>query len=115
MQTAAKKTGGVLYFEPLRVELNDCFGALKDVSPDQIYSNRKGMEEGNGSNDSETVEGVQPSTSNASDKSESGKKKKKKSNYDNFYYNNIEIFDLLAVTKIIKLNFQLVLHINNIY
>ena len=114
MQTTVKKTGGVLYFEPLRVELNDCFGALKDVSPDQIYSNHTGMEEGNGSNDSETVEGVQPSTSNAGDKSESGKKKKKKSNYDNFYY-NIEIFDLLAVTKIIKLNFQLVLHINNIY
>ena len=45
MTAAAKKTGSVLYFEPLRLELNDCFGALKDVNPDQVFSNRKGMEE----------------------------------------------------------------------
>ena len=45
MTAAAKKTGSVLYFEPLRLELNDCFGALKDVTPDQVFSNRKGMEE----------------------------------------------------------------------
>ena len=45
MTAAAKKTGSVLYFEPLRLKLNDCFGALKDVNPDQVFSNCKGMEE----------------------------------------------------------------------
>ena len=44
MQAASKKTGSVLYFEPLRQELNDCFGALKDVTPDQVFSNRRGNE-----------------------------------------------------------------------
>ena len=52
MTQAAKKTGSVLYFEPLRRELQDCFGALKDVSPDQIFSNRKGMEKPPASDDS---------------------------------------------------------------
>ena len=45
MTAAAKKTGSVLYFEPLKLELNDCFGALKDVTPDHVFSNHKGMEE----------------------------------------------------------------------
>ena len=36
-----KKTGGCLYFEVLCRELNECFGALKDVTPDKVYSSRK--------------------------------------------------------------------------
>ena len=55
MQMAAKKTGSVLYFEPLRVELNDCFGALKDVTPDAVYSNRRGLDENRGSHDEEDM------------------------------------------------------------
>ena len=50
MQAASKKTGSVPYFEPLRVELNDSFGALKDVSPDMVFSNRQGMESGSTDN-----------------------------------------------------------------
>ena len=38
-----KKSGGCLYVEILRRELNECFGALKDVTPDKVYSCRKGM------------------------------------------------------------------------
>ena len=43
MNEASSKTGGVLYFEPLRYELNDCFGALKNVQPDSVFSNCDGM------------------------------------------------------------------------
>ena len=43
MNEASSKTGGVLYFEPLRYELNDCFGALKNVQPDSVFSNREGI------------------------------------------------------------------------
>ena len=65
MTQAAKKTGSVLYFEPLKRELQDCLGALKDVSPDQIFSNRKGMEKPPASDDSNesTESDAQPGTS----------------------------------------------------
>ena len=43
MNDAASKTGGVLYFEPLRAELHDCFGAIKNVQPDSVFSSRQGM------------------------------------------------------------------------
>ena len=66
MTQAAKKTGSVLYFEPLQHELQDCFGALKDVSPDQIFSNRKGMEKPPASdNNNENNGDAQPGTSTA--------------------------------------------------
>ena len=38
-----KKSGGCLYVEVLWRELNECFDALKDVTPDKVYSYRKGM------------------------------------------------------------------------
>ena len=38
-----KKSGGCLYVEILCRELNECFGALKDVTPDKVYSCRKRM------------------------------------------------------------------------
>ena len=41
-----KKSGSVLYFEPLKLELNDCFRALKDVTPDLVYSNLEGASAG---------------------------------------------------------------------
>ena len=43
MNDASAKTGGVLYFEPLRTELHDCFGAIKNVQPDSVFSSRQGM------------------------------------------------------------------------
>ena len=43
MNDAATKTGGVLYFEPLRTELHDCFGAIKNVQPDSVFSSHQGM------------------------------------------------------------------------
>ena len=70
-----KKTGGCLYFEVLHRELNECFGALKDVTPDKVYSSRKGMlagaslvperaDENDNNNDGEAgTSDVQPSTS----------------------------------------------------
>lgn len=85
MQTAAKKTGSVLYFAPLRVELNNCFGALKDISPNQVYSNCKGMEEGNSSNSGDSTDVIQPSSSKVNEeKTENTKKRTKKSNYITF-------------------------------
>ena len=101
MQTAAKKMGSVLYFEPLRVELNNCFGALKDISPDQVYSNRKGMEESNGSNSGDNTEVMKPSSSKVhEEKPENSKKKTKKSNYitfisQDFYFQHLNIFKKL--------------------
>ena len=47
MVDAGKKTGSSTYFEPLCKELNECFGALKDVNPDQLFSNRRGTHVGN--------------------------------------------------------------------
>ena len=43
MNDASTKTGGVLYFEPLRAELHDCFGAIKNVQPDSVFSSWQGM------------------------------------------------------------------------
>ena len=80
MVQASKKTGSVLYFEPLRLELNDCFGALKDVSPDMVFSNRKGLNIQGGCGDSssdkndETV-GEQSTSTSDSDSANSTKKK----------------------------------------
>ena len=84
MQTAAKKSGSVLYFEPLCVELNDCFGALKDVSPDMIFSNRKGLELGSAENAERNISNVTDvnnGTPAVGEPSTSAKKKQTKSNY----------------------------------
>ena len=47
MVDAGKKTGSSTYFEPLCKELNECFGALKDVNLDQVFSSRHGTHVGN--------------------------------------------------------------------
>ena len=75
MTAAAKKTGSVLYFKPLRLELNDCFGALKDVTPDQVFSNCKGMEEKTSNIDTDET---QNSESDPLPAEVTDKKKKKK-------------------------------------
>ena len=43
MNSGESKSGTVETFEPLRVELNDCFNSLKNVQPDSVYSSRKGL------------------------------------------------------------------------
>ena len=86
MQAEAKKTGSVLYFEPLCLELNDCFGALKDVRPDQVFSNRQGMQQNEPAEDDvQPVDGPQPSTSNAGGNTEKPATKKK-SKCNSHYY-----------------------------
>ena len=81
-----KKSGGCLYVKVLRRELNECFGALKDVTPDKVYSCRKGMlagaslvpesKDGNINNNSINDNG-DPSTSDAQSSSVKDKKKPK--------------------------------------
>ena len=78
-QAASKKSGLVLYFEPLKIELNDCLGALKDITPDLLFINLPGA----------SVNESALSTSNASDVTENNsepqpstsKEKKSKSKY----------------------------------
>ena len=43
MIAADGKTGSADYFEPLRFELNDCFASLKNITPDSVFSARKGL------------------------------------------------------------------------
>ena len=81
MVDAGKKTGSSTYFEPPCKELNECFGALKDVNPDQLYSSRHGTHVGNPVElDKET--NVNNSNSDISQPSTSKKEQKKpRSNY----------------------------------
>ena len=79
---ASKKTGSVDVFDPLHEELQDCFNALKEVNPDQVYSSRRETELGNktelnvnnNSSDGQEPNEPQPGTSN------DVQKKKPKSN-----------------------------------
>ena len=91
MNEAHSKTGGVLYFEPLRYELHDCFGALKNVQPDSVFSSREGMiihpsnsDEGDDDDEDDesnsSVSQAVPSTS-TTDMTKKNAKKKTKSDY----------------------------------
>ena len=44
MVEESKKTGNCYHFEPLRSELNDTFGVMKNVTPDSVFSNLKGLQ-----------------------------------------------------------------------
>ena len=44
MVEESKKTGNCYYYEPLRSELNDTFGVMKNVTPDSVFSNIKGLQ-----------------------------------------------------------------------
>ena len=70
---ARKKTSSVDVFDVLQAELQDCFNALKEVNPDQVYSSRRVTELGNKKecnvnnsniNDDEETTETQPGTSN---------------------------------------------------
>ena len=95
----------MLYFEPLKAELNDCFGALKDVTPDFVYSNIEGasthVSGGSGdasSNPNETeVDQAEPSTS--------AQKKKPKSNCIKYLLNIYLIKFCASSTNVHNLKF----------
>ena len=70
MTEADGKTGSVLYFEPLRVELSDCFGSLKNITPDSVFRARKGMIEKNKNS---------PDIEESSDKADKSEKQNKQS------------------------------------
>ena len=44
MVEESKKTGNAYYFEPLHSDLNDTFGAMKNMTPDSVFSNLKGLQ-----------------------------------------------------------------------
>ena len=76
----------VFYFEPLKLKLNDCFGALKDVIPDLVYSNLKGSSGGANSqsddvsNSTSGDDNGETSTENVPSTSTSKKRKQKRRN-----------------------------------
>ena len=81
-----KKSGGCLYVEVLCHGLNECFGALKDVTPDKVYSLRKGMltganlvpeNENDNTSSNNSNDAVEPSTSDATFPTRKDKKKPK--------------------------------------
>ena len=82
MVEESKKTGNCYHFEPLRQELNDTFGCMKNVTPDSVFSTLKGLQvkpnsdstESNedGSEDETTL--VSPSTSNTTNSNDDKKK-----------------------------------------
>ena len=73
MVDESKKSGNCYNFEPLRHELNDTFGCMKNVTPDSVFSTTKGLQVKPNSDQTDAEEGaddeetqlVAPSTSNA--------------------------------------------------
>ena len=70
MVEADGKTGSTDFFEPLRVELQDCFSALKNITPDSVFSARKGLIERTKSS---------PDSEEDPDKSDKGERKNRQS------------------------------------
>ena len=84
MTAASKKTGSVLYFKPLRLELNYCFGALHDVTPEMVFSNCQGLNDNLGDIENSDQSNAEPSTSaDKSDIADQGGAKKKKNRSEN--------------------------------
>ena len=115
MQQATKKTGSVLYFEPLRKELNDCFGALKDVNPDKVFSNRRGMQgppqPTDGTGDHEPQAGTSGNTDTNGEVSKPTVKKSK----SNFIYMTEDRHILLSNVLLIKNIYCFLTHFINIF
>ena len=44
MVDESNKSGNCYTFKPLRHELNDTFGVMKNVNPDSVFSNIKGLQ-----------------------------------------------------------------------
>ena len=77
MVDESKKSGNAYYFEPMRFELNDTFGVMKNINPDSVFSNLKGLQVAPNSdaNDDEEVELV------TSPNKDDNKKKERKCEY----------------------------------
>ena len=85
MVEESKKTGNCYNFEPLRQELNDTFGCMKNVTPDSVFSTLKGLQVKPNSDSTETTEDgpedetplVSPSTSSTTNNNDEKKKPSK--------------------------------------
>ena len=96
-----KTGGGGNYFEPLRFELDDCFGALKNIQPDSVFSSRRGMIVQNNSSDDEDEESnneksgeenlASASVSETGGPKKNEKRKCNKSKYFYFSYNHKQL------------------------
>ena len=83
----SKKTGNCYHFEPLHQELNDTFGCMKNVTPDSVFSNLKGLQvkpnsdttstENTDDRPDEEMTLVTPSTSNTINNNDDKKKNSK--------------------------------------
>ena len=81
MVDESKKSGNCYYIEVLRTELNDTFGVMKNVNPDSVFSNLKGLQialnsdasKQDDGDDDDNVELITPT-----DSKDEGKKKKER-------------------------------------
>lgn len=84
MVDESKKTGNAYHFEPLQSKLNDTFGVMKNVTPDSVFSNIKGLQvnpHSDKTNDTEDTDNsrdeepqlVTPSTEEVKDKKKNPK------------------------------------------
>ena len=103
MVAESKKTGNCYYFEPLQHELNDTFRAMKNVTPDSVFSNLKGLQINPNSDktnsEDETADDepqlVTPSTSTSNE--DPKKKSKSRLNIDSLCKN---IFQLITLFQL---------------
>ena len=83
MVDESKKTGNAYYFEPLRHELNDTFGVMKNITPDSVFSNIKGLQinpnSGSSNADADEHGDKEPQLVTPQNHDESKEKKKPKS------------------------------------
>ena len=79
MVDESKKTGNAYYFEPLRHELNDTFGVMKNITPDSVFSNLKGLQvnpNSDNSNDADETASEEPQLVTPQNNDDSKEKKK---------------------------------------
>ena len=119
MTESSNKTGSVFYYEPLHVELNDCFGALKDSNPDMVFSSRNGptgaMEQALNDLDTEKANSVDDKSDTEKEESKA-KKKKMRSNKCKFLFfnNNYKILNYATFEKFYDPNILLYINMLNI-
>ena len=97
MVAESTKTGNCYYFEPLRHELNDTFEAMKNVTPDSIFSNLKGLQinpnsDKTSSEDDTTEEDTQLVAPSTSSTNEDSKKQQSKSMLNILLHSYLSVF-----------------------
>ena len=97
MVEESKKSGNAYYFEPLRNELNDTFGVMKNINPDSVFSNLKGLQVAPNSDatndDEDEVELISPN------KDDSKKKERKRE-----YINVLKLYKLFDNIRLLYNN-----------